>query len=158
MVGRKRQNQPDIDICKRCGKEIIDRNRLGFGELWYCKPCQREIVRQKNHKIYRKYHPKKLSKRDIIIKRLKKQPATEKELIKLSKCKTPNALRATISILRSKGYSIQPIHFMGSHYVLTETKMITIKKMAELTELPEATIRANAVNLKNEGLLYGFKN
>ena len=122
MVGRKRQNQPEIDICQICHKEITDRIRLGFGKMWYCKKCKLEIRREKNNKKYRKYHPKKTWKRDIIIKRLKKQPATEKELIKLSKCKTPNALRATLSILRRQGYNIQPIHFMHSHYVLVSSK------------------------------------
>jgi len=65
MVARKRQNQPDTDICKRCGKEITDRHRLGFGELWYCKTCQTNIIHEKNHKIYRKYHPKKLTKQEL---------------------------------------------------------------------------------------------
>jgi len=119
---RKKRVEPDIDICQRCNKEIIDRQRLGFSKLKYCSICGRDVINERIRNRYRDTHPKKPLKKEIIIKRLKKSPATEPELIKLSKSKNSVALRASIVKLRTEGYIIQAVHFMPSHYVLVNPK------------------------------------
>ncbi|KKL88808.1 hypothetical protein LCGC14_1921030 [marine sediment metagenome] len=119
---RKKRVQPDIDICERCDNEIIDRKRLGFSKLKYCGKCARDVINERIRNRYRDTHPKKPLKKEIIIKRLTKSPATEPELVKLSKSKNSVALRASIAKLRNEGYIIQAIHFMPSHYVLVNSK------------------------------------
>jgi len=56
LVGRKRAIQPKIDICIECDKEILDRNPLRFGVLWYCKKCKAKrtkspVIEPNNAKI-----------------------------------------------------------------------------------------------------------
>jgi len=122
MVARKKRIQPDTYICKRCHTEITDRSPKRFSIIELCLKCVREKEKIKCHTIYRRHHPKKPLKREIIIKRLQKSPATEPELIKLSKSKNSVALRALITKLRTKGYIIQAVHFMPCHYVLVNPK------------------------------------
>ncbi len=119
---RKKQIQPEIDICQRCHKEITDRQRLGFVPIRYCVKCRRDIHNEYLCKRYKERHPKKATKQELIIKKLKKKPSTIKELMVVSKIKKKNTLRVLICQLRERGYNIQAIHFMPSHYVLVNPK------------------------------------
>jgi len=121
MVGRKRQNQPDILICRRCNCEINDRRPLGFSPIWYCGKCKRIIEIEHNSKQYRKNHPKKVTKKELILKILRKKPATTSELIRITKTKNMATLKQFITQLRANGYNIQVKHYMPSHYVLVKT-------------------------------------
>jgi len=118
MVVRKKRNEPDIYICERCHKEITDRWPRRFKPIKYCAKCLKERERIKNHKKYRKLHPPKPTKQQIIIKTLKKNPATSNELIETSKIKNRKTLYSTVAQLRNKGHNIKMVYSVATHYVL----------------------------------------
>lgn len=120
-VGRKK-GEPETYFCRRCNCEVFDRQSKGFTPLWYCGKCKLEVQKEKNHNKYRKLHPKPTWKYEKILSRLKTRPATEPELLRLTKIKNKVALKTTITQLREKGHNIQVVHFIPCHYILVKTK------------------------------------